>query len=84
MRCDVCDTKIPPGADRCPNCGYRVRGSSNITHSQTISTEYPEPEIFKPKKKRKFYQSRSQTSGRFSQQKNHFLCCFTQSKEVIL
>lgn len=69
MRCDVCDTKIPPGADRCPNCGYRVRGSSNITHSQTISTEYPELEIFKPKKKRKFYQLRSQTSGRFSQQK---------------
>lgn len=69
MRCDVCDTKIPPGEDRCPNCGYRVRGSSNITHSQTISTEYPEPEIFKPKKKRKFYQTRSQTAGRFSQQK---------------
>lgn len=69
MRCDVCDTKIPPGEDRCPNCGYRVRESSNAIHSQTISTEYPEPEIFKPKKKRKFYQTRSQTAGRLSQQR---------------
>ena len=69
MRCDVCDTKIPPGADRCPNCGYRVRHSSTATHTQATSANYPEPEIFKPKKKRKFYQSRSQTSGRFSQQK---------------
>ena len=69
MRCDVCDTKIPPGEDRCPNCGYRVRESSNAIHSQTISTEYPEPEIFKTKKKRKFYQSRSQTAGRFLQQR---------------
>ena len=69
MRCDVCDTKIPPGEDRCPNCGYRVRESSNAIHSQTISTEYPEPEIFKPKKKRKFYQTRSQATGRFSQQR---------------
>lgn len=69
MRCDVCDTKIPPGADRCPNCGYRVRHSSTATHTQATSANYPEPEIFKPNKKRKFYQSRSQTSGRFSQQK---------------
>ena len=73
MRCDVCDTKIPPGVDRCPNCGYRVRHSSTATHTQATSANYPEPEIFKPNKKRKFYQSRSQTSGRFSQQKNHEL-----------
>ncbi|MFR1686088.1 MAG: hypothetical protein ACLSVX_02870 [Massilimicrobiota timonensis] len=59
MRCDVCDTKIPPGVDRCPNCGYRVRQRSVATHSQTISTEYPEPEVFKPKKNRRFYRQRN-------------------------
>lgn len=54
MRCDVCDTKIPPGSNICPNCGYRVRESSTATHKQTISTEYPESEVFKAKRKRKF------------------------------
>lgn len=54
MRCDVCDTKIPPGADRCPNCGYRVRHSSTATHTQATSANYPEPEVFKPKRNKKF------------------------------
>lgn len=52
MRCDVCDTKIPPGSDRCPNCGYRIRENSIATHSQAISTEYPEPKVFQTKRKR--------------------------------
>lgn len=73
MRCDVCDTKIPPGADRCPNCGYRVRGSSNITHSQTISTEYPEPEIFKPKKKGSSINHAVKHRVVFRNKKNHEL-----------
>lgn len=55
MRCDVCDTKIPPGADRCPNCGYRVRHSSTATHTQATSANYPEPEVFKPKRNKKIY-----------------------------
>lgn len=55
MRCDVCDTKIPPGADRCPNCGYRVRHSSTATHTQVTSANYPEPEVFKPKRNKKIY-----------------------------
>ena len=55
MRCDVCDTKIPPGADRCPNCGYHVRHSSTATHTQATSANYPEPEVFKPKRNKKIY-----------------------------
>ncbi len=74
MRCDVCDTKIPPGADRCPNCGYRVRGSSNITHSQTISTNYPEPEIFKPKTIKEVLSiTQSNIGSFFATNKNHEL-----------
>lgn len=55
MRCDVCDTKIPPGAARCRNCGYRVRHSSTATHTQATSANYPEPEVFKPKRNKKIY-----------------------------
>lgn len=49
MRCDVCDTKIPPGSDTCPNCGYRMRKShvsSTSVHQTKTTTEYPEPEVF--------------------------------------
>lgn len=67
MRCDVCDTKIPPGADRCPNCGYRVRHSSTATHTQTTSANYPEPEVFKPKRNKKIYIPRREKSRDRSQ-----------------
>lgn len=73
MRCDVCDTKIPPGSDRCPNCGYRVRESSIATHKQAISTEYPEPEVFQTKRKRQRKintQNIFQTRKQFSSYKN--------------
>lgn len=70
MRCDVCDTKIPPGSDRCPNCGYRIRDNSMATHSQTISTEYPEPKIFQTKRKRKINKENIfQTGKQFSSYK---------------
>ena len=67
MRCDVCDTKIPPGADRCPNCGYRVRHSSTATHTQATSAHYPEPEVFKPKRNKKIYIPRREKSRDRSQ-----------------
>lgn len=67
MRCDVCDTKIPPGADRCPNCGYRVRHSSTATHTQATSANYPEPEVFKPKRNKKIYIPRREKSRDRSQ-----------------
>lgn len=67
MRCDVCDTKIPPGADRCPNCGYRVRHSSTATHTQATSANYPEPEVFKPKRNKKIYIPRREKSRNRSQ-----------------
>lgn len=67
MRCDVCDTKIPPGADRCPNCGYRVRHSSTATHTQVTSANYPEPEVFKPKRNKKIYIPRREKSRDRSQ-----------------
>lgn len=67
MRCDVCDTKIPPGADRCPNCGYRVRHSSTATHTQVTSANYPEPEVFKPKRNKKIYIPRREKSRNRSQ-----------------
>ena len=67
MRCDVCDTKIPPGADRCPNCGYRVRHSSTATHTQATSANYPEPEVFKPKRNKNFYIPRREKSRNRSQ-----------------
>ncbi len=55
MRCDVCDTKIPPGSDTCPNCGYRIRKShvsSTAVNQTKTSTEYPEPEVFQNRRKR--------------------------------
>lgn len=67
MRCDVCDTKIPPGADRCPNCGYRVRHISTATHTQATSANYPEPEVFKPKRNKKIYIPRREKSRDRSQ-----------------
>lgn len=67
MRCDVCDTKIPPGADRCPNCGYRVRHSSTATHTQATSANYPEPEVFKPKRNKKIYIPRREKARNRSQ-----------------
>ena len=67
MRCDVCDTKIPPGADRCPNCGYRVRHSSTATHTQATSANYPEPEVFKPKRNKKIYIPRREKTRNRSQ-----------------
>lgn len=67
MRCDVCDTKIPPGADRCPNCGYRVRHSSTATHTQATSANYPEPEVFKPKRNKKIYIPRREKNRNRSQ-----------------
>ena len=67
MRCDVCDTKIPPGADRCPNCGYRVRHSLTATHTQATSANYPEPEVFKPKLNKKIYIPRREKSRDRSQ-----------------
>ena len=67
MRCDVCDTKIPPGADRCPNCGYRVRHSSTATHTQVTSANYPEPEVFKPKRNKKIYIPRREKTRNRSQ-----------------
>lgn len=67
MRCDVCDTKIPPGADRCPNCGYRVRHSLTATHTQATSANYPEPEVFKPKRNKKIYIPRREKSRDRSQ-----------------
>lgn len=67
MRCDVCDTKILPGADRCPNCGYRVRHSSTATHTQATSANYPEPEVFKPKRNKKIYIPRREKSRDRSQ-----------------
>lgn len=67
MRCDVCDTKIPPGAARCPNCGYRVRHSSTATHTQATSANYPEPEVFKPKRNKNFYIPRREKSRNRSQ-----------------
>lgn len=72
MRCDVCDTKIPPGADRCPNCGYRVRHSSTATHTQATSANYPEPEVFKPKRNKKIYIPRREKTRNRSQRTKAF------------
>ena len=72
MRCDVCDTKIPPGADRCPNCGYRVRHSSTATHTQATSANYPEPEVFKPKRNKKIYIPRREKTRDRSQRTKAF------------
>lgn len=32
MKCDVCGTQIPIGANECPNCGYKYRISSTNTY----------------------------------------------------
>lgn len=38
MKCDVCQTRIPAKAIRCPHCGYRVKrtNQAKLTEKQKV------------------------------------------------
>lgn len=57
-KCDICQTPIPLGQDRCPNCGYRYRPERKTTpetrevaKQQYMSQFQPHPTPIKPRVK---------------------------------
>lgn len=60
-RCDICSTPIPPGENRCPNCGYIYRPETKTIEEKKASEErkrkymsqfefHPMPKTNRPRK----------------------------------